>query len=100
MRRVSLKIINAHGIPNGKLADFYTELTNGRLKDNRAAGRDRQQRSIPIIRSGEPIAELLSQGGGSHARRVSFAEHCGVSLWTILSFNIVSPSTWGIPASS
>ncbi len=32
--------INAHGIPNGKPDSFYTELTNGELKDYRAIGRD------------------------------------------------------------
>lgn len=37
--------INAHGIPNGKPAEFYTELTEGRLKDYRAAGRDSRETS-------------------------------------------------------
>lgn len=31
--------INAHGIPNGKPAEFYSELSSGRLKDYRQAGR-------------------------------------------------------------
>lgn len=36
--------INAHGIPNGKPAEFYTELASHELKDYRAAGRnDREQ---------------------------------------------------------
>ncbi len=36
--------INAHGIPNGKPAEFYTELTAGELKDYRSIGRqDREQ---------------------------------------------------------
>lgn len=36
--------INAHGIPNGKPADYYTELSNGELKDYRSIGRqDREQ---------------------------------------------------------
>lgn len=37
--------INAHGIPNGKTAEFYAELTNGRLKDYRAAGRESRETS-------------------------------------------------------
>ncbi len=37
--------INAHGIPNGKPAEFYTELSNGRLKDYRATGRDSRETS-------------------------------------------------------
>ncbi len=32
--------INAHGIANGQPAEFYSELSSGRLKDYRAAGRD------------------------------------------------------------
>ncbi|HEY1171608.1 MAG TPA: acetylxylan esterase [Verrucomicrobiae bacterium] len=32
--------INAHGIPNGKPDQFYTDLANGELKDYRAKGRD------------------------------------------------------------
>ena len=32
--------INAHGIPNGKPIEFYSELSSGRLKDYRAAGRE------------------------------------------------------------
>jgi len=32
--------INAHGIPNGKPDQFYTELANGDLKDYRARGRE------------------------------------------------------------
>lgn len=32
--------INAHGIPNGKPDQFYTDLANGELKDYRAVGRD------------------------------------------------------------
>ncbi|MEQ9408912.1 MAG: acetylxylan esterase [Fuerstiella sp.] len=32
--------INAHGIPNGKPASFYSELSSGRLKDYRQAGRE------------------------------------------------------------
>ena len=32
--------INAHGIPNGKPAAFYTDLSNGALKDYRYAGRE------------------------------------------------------------
>jgi cephalosporin-C deacetylase len=32
--------INAHGIPNGKPDQFYTDLANGELKDYRAQGRD------------------------------------------------------------
>lgn len=36
--------INAHGIPNGKPAEFYTELSAGELKDYRSIGRqDREQ---------------------------------------------------------
>lgn len=36
--------INAHGIPNGKPNEFYTELTNGELKDYRSHGRaDREE---------------------------------------------------------
>ena len=36
--------INAHGIPNGKPAEFYTALTEGELKDYRSFGRsDREQ---------------------------------------------------------
>ena len=36
--------INAHGIPNGKPAEFYTALANGELKDYRAHGNtDREQ---------------------------------------------------------
>lgn len=36
--------INAHGIPNGKPAEFYTALTEGELKDYRSLGRqDREQ---------------------------------------------------------
>lgn len=36
--------INAHGIPNGKPAEFYTDLAAGELKDYRSAGRqDREQ---------------------------------------------------------
>lgn len=31
--------INAHGIPNGQPADFYTELSQGELRDYRGAGR-------------------------------------------------------------
>ncbi|MFO1437777.1 MAG: alpha/beta fold hydrolase [Verrucomicrobiaceae bacterium] len=35
--------INAHGIPNGKPAEFYTALQNGELKDYRAQGnKDRE----------------------------------------------------------
>ncbi len=37
--------INAHGIPNGKPNEFYTELNNGRLKDYRAAGRESRETS-------------------------------------------------------
>ena len=37
--------INAHGIPNGKANEFYQELTNGRLKDYRAAGRESRETS-------------------------------------------------------
>ena len=37
--------INAHGIPNGKPNEFYTELTNGRLNDYRAAGRESRETS-------------------------------------------------------
>ena len=37
--------INAHGIPNGKPAEFYTELSNGRLKDYRATGRESRETS-------------------------------------------------------
>jgi cephalosporin-C deacetylase-like acetyl esterase len=32
--------INAHGIPNGKPDQFYTDLANGELKDYRALGRE------------------------------------------------------------
>ena len=32
--------INAHGIPNGKPAEFYEELANGKLKDYRSVGRE------------------------------------------------------------
>ena len=36
--------INAHGIPNGKPAEFYAELNRGELKDYRSVGRhDREQ---------------------------------------------------------
>ena len=36
--------INAHGIPNGKPAEFYTALADGELKDYRSVGRqDREQ---------------------------------------------------------
>lgn len=36
--------INAHGIPNGKPAEYYTELSNGELKDYRGRGRsDREE---------------------------------------------------------
>jgi cephalosporin-C deacetylase-like acetyl esterase len=35
--------INAHGIPNGKPAEFYTDLTNGALKDYRYAGRESRE---------------------------------------------------------
>jgi cephalosporin-C deacetylase len=36
--------INAHGIPNGKPAEFYTALAEGELKDYRSLGRqDREQ---------------------------------------------------------
>lgn len=36
--------INAHGIPNGKPAEFYTALSDGELKDYRSVGRqDREQ---------------------------------------------------------
>lgn len=36
--------INAHGIPNGQPAEFYTALSEGELKDYRSAGRnDREQ---------------------------------------------------------
>lgn len=36
--------INAHGIPNGQPAEFYTALTEGELKDYRSIGRqDREQ---------------------------------------------------------
>lgn len=36
--------INAHGIPNGRPAEFYTALAEGELKDYRSAGRqDREQ---------------------------------------------------------
>lgn len=36
--------INAHGIPNGKPNEYYTELTNGELKDYRSHGRtDREE---------------------------------------------------------
>jgi len=32
--------INAHGIPNGKSAEFYSKLSSGRLKNYRTAGRE------------------------------------------------------------
>lgn len=35
--------INAHGIPNGKPDSFYTELSNGALKDYRAQGRESRE---------------------------------------------------------
>ena len=37
--------INAHGIPNGKPNEFYSELNNGKLKDYRAAGRESRETS-------------------------------------------------------
>lgn len=36
--------INAHGIPNGKPAEFYENLTRGELKDYRFAGRDDREK--------------------------------------------------------
>lgn len=35
--------INAHGIPNGKPEAFYKELTDGKLKDYRAIGRESRE---------------------------------------------------------
>jgi cephalosporin-C deacetylase len=35
--------INAHGIPNGKPADFYSNLADGELKDYRARGRESRE---------------------------------------------------------
>lgn len=35
--------INAHGIPNGKPAEFYTDLTIGALRDYRYAGRESRE---------------------------------------------------------
>ena len=35
--------INAHGIPNGKPAEFYTALAEGELKDYRSIGRTRRE---------------------------------------------------------
>jgi cephalosporin-C deacetylase-like acetyl esterase len=35
--------INAHGLPNGKPARFYTDLANGELKDYRTAGRESRE---------------------------------------------------------
>jgi len=35
--------INAHGIPNGKPAQFYADLRNGELKDYRARGRESRE---------------------------------------------------------
>jgi cephalosporin-C deacetylase len=37
--------INAHGIPNGKPDQFYTDLGNGALKDYRAHGRESRETS-------------------------------------------------------
>ncbi|HWL07015.1 MAG TPA: acetylxylan esterase [Planctomicrobium sp.] len=37
--------INAHGIPNGKPNEFYTDLTNGDLKDYRYRGREDREKS-------------------------------------------------------
>lgn len=35
--------INAHGIPNGKPKEFYSELANGELKDYRTRGRESRE---------------------------------------------------------
>lgn len=35
--------INAHGIPNGKSANYYQELSAGRLRDYRVAGRENRE---------------------------------------------------------
>lgn len=35
--------INAHGIPNGRPAEYYAELARGRLKDYRYAGRESRE---------------------------------------------------------
>lgn len=37
--------INAHGIPNGKPASFYTDQANGPLKDYRFVGRDDREKN-------------------------------------------------------
>lgn len=36
--------INAHGIPNGQPAEFYTDLSAGELKDYRAQGREEREK--------------------------------------------------------
>jgi len=35
--------INAHGIPNGKPSEYYSDLSKGRLKDYRQAGRESRE---------------------------------------------------------
>lgn len=37
--------INAHGIPNGKPAEYYKELAEGRLKDYRAVGNEDREKN-------------------------------------------------------
>ncbi len=74
--------INAHGIPNGKPAQFYTDLAQGELKDYRQAGRESREtvyfrgmflrlvRAIDFLTAqpewdGKTIAVIgHSQGGG------------------------------------
>ena len=36
--------INAHGIPNGKPAEYYTQLSTGELKDYRSSGREDREK--------------------------------------------------------
>lgn len=74
--------INAHGIPNGKPAAFYAQLSRGKLRDYRHAGRDKREtiyfrgmylrlvRAIDFLTSqpewdGKTVAVIgHSQGGG------------------------------------
>ena len=94
---------NAHGIPNGEVASFYTDLSSGQLKDYQYAGRNSRETIYfrgMFLRLVREIDFLTSQPewDGRHVIVIGHSQGGGQSLAAGGLDNRVTMIATGVPA--